>query len=174
MDLAGSERVSKTGADGKILMEAKYINLSLHYLEHVIVLLQRQAGRPNSSGSMARSYSSHDRPSPYGGTSSVACSTSSPNIGSRRQGRKRLHSSQSSHHERFIPYRNSLLTMVLKDSLGNQCTKILEHLKPYMCTGGNCLTAMIATLSIEEVNLGETVSTCRFSQRVACIANSVR
>lgn len=43
-----------------------------------------------------------------------------------------------------------------------------------MYTGGNCLTAMIATLSIEEVNVGESVSTCRFSQRVACIANIVR
>lgn len=35
VDLAGSERVSKTGADGKTLKQAKYINLSLHYLEQV-------------------------------------------------------------------------------------------------------------------------------------------
>lgn len=35
VDLAGSERVSKTGAEGQILSEAKYINLSLHYLEQV-------------------------------------------------------------------------------------------------------------------------------------------
>lgn len=35
VDLAGSERVSKTGADGDTLMQAKYINLSLHYLEQV-------------------------------------------------------------------------------------------------------------------------------------------
>ena len=50
----------------------------------------------------------------------------------------------------------------------------LVMLQFFMCKGGNCLTAMIATLSVEEVNLGESVSTCRFSQRVACIANSVR
>ena len=119
VDLAGSERVSKTGADGRILMEAKYINLSLHHLEHVIVLLQRQAGRPNSSGSIARrSVSSHDRPNPYNGISTVGCSTSSPSVGSRQQSRKRLHSSQSLQREGFVPYRNSLLTMVLKDSLG--------------------------------------------------------
>ena len=43
VDLAGSERVAKTGADGRILQEAKYINLSLHHLEHVIVALQQQA-----------------------------------------------------------------------------------------------------------------------------------
>lgn len=35
VDLAGSDRVSKTGLDGQLLTEAKYINLSLHYLEQV-------------------------------------------------------------------------------------------------------------------------------------------
>lgn len=40
VDLAGSERVSRTGIDGSILKEARYINLSLHYLEQVIIALQ--------------------------------------------------------------------------------------------------------------------------------------
>ena len=40
--------------------------------------------------------------------------------------------------------------------------------------GGNCLTAMIATVSLEVLNLGESLSTCRFAQRVACIANHAR
>lgn len=40
VDLAGSERVTKTGIEGTILKEAKYINLSLHYLEQVIIALQ--------------------------------------------------------------------------------------------------------------------------------------
>lgn len=40
VDLAGSERVTKTGIEGTILKEAKFINLSLHYLEQVIVALQ--------------------------------------------------------------------------------------------------------------------------------------
>jgi hypothetical protein len=35
VDLAGSERVGKTGIDGTTLKEAKYINLSLHFLEQV-------------------------------------------------------------------------------------------------------------------------------------------
>lgn len=43
VDLAGSERVSKTGVDGTTLTEAKYINLSLHYLEQVIIALQERA-----------------------------------------------------------------------------------------------------------------------------------
>ena len=40
VDLAGSERVAKTQINGDILREAKYINLSLHYLEQVIIALQ--------------------------------------------------------------------------------------------------------------------------------------
>jgi hypothetical protein len=41
VDLAGSERVSKSNAAGARLQEAKHINLSLHYLEAVIVSLQQ-------------------------------------------------------------------------------------------------------------------------------------
>lgn len=56
-----------------------------------------------------------------------------------------------SHH---IPYRNCMLTSVLRDSLG-----------------GNCKTVMIAALSAEEKNLLESMTTCRFAQRVASIKN---
>jgi len=69
VDLAGSERVKKTQIGGKIFTEAKAINLSLHYLEQVIVALHEKA-----------------------------------------QG-KRDH----------VPYRNSLMTSVLRDSLGGNC-----------------------------------------------------
>ncbi len=43
VDLAGSERVAKSGLDGSVLREARHINLSLHYLEQVIVALQERA-----------------------------------------------------------------------------------------------------------------------------------
>ncbi|VDP77408.1 unnamed protein product [Echinostoma caproni] len=43
VDLAGSERVYKSGIDGSILTEAKYINLSLHYLEQVSIGLFYEA-----------------------------------------------------------------------------------------------------------------------------------
>lgn len=52
VDLAGSERVSRTGIDGSILKEARYINLSLHYLEQVIIALQVSScehSRPKAS-----------------------------------------------------------------------------------------------------------------------------
>ena len=97
VDLAGSERVKKTGIEGTVFREARYINLSLHYLEQVIIALQEK---------------------------------------------------------KFVPYRNSMMTSVLRDSLG-----------------GNCKTVMVATLSSEEPYLDETISTCRFAQRVALIAN---
>ncbi|XP_040408928.1 kinesin-like protein KIF6 isoform X3 [Cygnus olor] len=42
VDLAGSERVAKTGVGGRLLTEAKYINLSLHYLEQMVVQLQKE------------------------------------------------------------------------------------------------------------------------------------
>ncbi|XP_045399582.1 kinesin-like protein KIF6 isoform X2 [Lemur catta] len=99
VDLAGSERVAKTGIGGQLLTEAKYINLSLHYLEQVIIALSEK-------------------------------------------------------HRSHIPYRNSMMTSVLRDSLG-----------------GNCMTTMIATLSLEKRNIDESISTCRFAQRVALIKN---
>ncbi|KAJ3613347.1 hypothetical protein NHX12_019597, partial [Muraenolepis orangiensis] len=99
VDLAGSERVGKTALGGQLLTDAKYINLSLHYLEQVIIALAEK---------------------------------------------NRSH----------IPYRNSMMTSVLKDSLG-----------------GNCMTTMISTLSVDMTNLDESISTCRFAQRVALIKN---
>ncbi|XP_053880382.1 kinesin-like protein KIF6 isoform X4 [Malaclemys terrapin pileata] len=57
-------------------------------------------------------------------------------------------------HRSHIPYRNSMMTSVLRDSLG-----------------GNCMTTMIATLSVDKRNIDESISTCRFAQRVALIKN---
>ncbi|KAL2083296.1 hypothetical protein ACEWY4_021069 [Coilia grayii] len=54
----------------------------------------------------------------------------------------------------FIPYRDSLLTWLLKDSLG-----------------GNSKTIMIATISPANVNYTETLSTLRYANRVKNIVN---
>ncbi|KAI8807854.1 kinesin-like protein KIF6-like protein [Cladochytrium replicatum] len=104
VDLAGSERVSRTQIGGNLLKEARHINLSLHYLEQVIVALHEKAKG------------------------------------------KRTH----------IPYRNSMMTSVLRDSLG-----------------GNCKTTMISTIATEDELIDESLSTCRFAQRVALISNNV-
>ncbi|XP_052552924.1 kinesin-like protein KIF9 isoform X1 [Tympanuchus pallidicinctus] len=39
IDLAGSERLSKTGSEGRVLKEAAYINKSLSFLEQIIIAL---------------------------------------------------------------------------------------------------------------------------------------
>lgn len=64
---------------------------------------------------------------------------------------EKQHSSRS-----HVPYRNSLLTSVLRDSLG-----------------GNCKTVMVATIHSAAPHTDESISTCRFAQRVAQIKNEV-
>jgi kinesin family protein 6/9 len=98
VDLSGSEKPYKTELNGARMEEALNINLSLHFLEQVIVSLNKKEGH--------------------------------------------------------IPYRNSMMTMCLRDSLG-----------------GNCKTRMIATLSAELIDTMESISTSRFAQRVALIQN---
>ncbi|XP_057704187.1 uncharacterized protein kif16bb [Corythoichthys intestinalis] len=55
----------------------------------------------------------------------------------------------------FIPYRDSVLTWLLKDSLG-----------------GNSKTTMIATISPADLNYGETLSTLRYASRAQSIMNT--
>lgn len=43
VDLSGSERIKQTGVTGKLEEEAIAINLGLHYLERVIVELNKKA-----------------------------------------------------------------------------------------------------------------------------------
>ena len=56
----------------------------------------------------------------------------------KNEGKKRQH----------VPYRNSMLTSILRDSLG-----------------GNCKTVMIATMAMEKQSEEETLSTVRFANR---------
>ena len=56
-----------------------------------------------------------------------------------------------------VPYRSSMITSFLRDSLG-----------------GNCKTVMIATISLDKKCLSESISTCKFSQRVALIKNNAK
>uniref|UniRef100_A0A8B9PLN7 Kinesin-like protein n=1 Tax=Apteryx owenii TaxID=8824 RepID=A0A8B9PLN7_APTOW len=97
IDLAGSERLSKTGSEGQVLKEATYINKSLSFLEQIVIAL----GDP-----------------------------------------KRDH----------IPFRQSKLTHVLKDSLG-----------------GNCNTVLVANICGEAVHVEETLSSLRFATRMKWI-----
>ena len=55
-----------------------------------------------------------------------------------------------------VPYRESLMTMVLRDSLG-----------------GNCKTRMIANISSFPDDVAESIATCKFAMRVAMIKNTM-
>lgn len=55
-----------------------------------------------------------------------------------------------------VPYRNSMVTTALRDSLG-----------------GNCRTVMVANVTGAAGQLNESISTCRFAQRVALVSNEV-
>lgn len=94
IDLAGSERLSKTGSEGKVAKEAQYINKSLTFLEQVVMAL-------------------------------------------------------STANRSHVPFRQSKLTNILKDSLG-----------------GNSRTTMIANIWPEEKNFEETHSTLKFAVRM--------
>jgi kinesin family protein 6/9 len=102
VDLAGSERFGHSETGTVLFNEGRNINLSLHYLEQVIVAL-------------------NDR------------------VTNKRQ---------------HIPYRNTTLTWILRDSLG-----------------GNCCTSMIANISTDYCCLGESLSTCRFAKRISSVEN---
>lgn len=100
-------QIPSTGSK-EIIEEAKYINLSLHYLENVIVSLRDQSTNlPNSSQEK----------------------------NSKSNGLGHGH----------IPYRNCILTSILRDSLG-----------------GNCRSGFILTLSMDRQHFEESVSTCRY------------
>lgn len=103
IDLAGSERVTKTGSTGIALKEASYINKSLTFLEQVVVALTDKTKR-----------------------------------------------------KEYVPYRQSKLTHILKDSIG-----------------GNCKTVMIATIWPEEPYVLETLSTLNFARRMRNVVNEI-
>eukprot|EP01119_Soliformovum_irregulare_P013500 TRINITY_DN359_c0_g2_i1.p1 TRINITY_DN359_c0_g2~~TRINITY_DN359_c0_g2_i1.p1 ORF type:complete len:685 (-),score=277.79 TRINITY_DN359_c0_g2_i1:587-2614(-) len=102
-DLAGSEKIAKTGATGETLEEAKKINQSLSSLGNCInALVERKSGA-------------------------------------------------------HIPYRDSKLTHILRESLG-----------------GNSKTTLVIACSPHDYNRVETVSTLKFGKRAKAMKNIVK
>ncbi|KAI9882724.1 MAG: hypothetical protein M1823_005530 [Watsoniomyces obsoletus] len=122
VDLAGSERAKATEARGQRLREGSNINKSLTTLGRVIAAL---------SSSDATS-SAHTPRGHRGGTPSGSSNTSPRKPGSIPK--------------EIVPYRDSILTWLLKDSLG-----------------GNSKTAMIACIS--PCDYDETLSTLRYADQ---------
>ena len=123
VDLAGSERAKKSGAKGTRLREAAAINKSLSTLGQCINKLSEGVHVGNEKGKMDR----------------------------RSNSRKKHQSNSSKHTQKqsaatgFVPYRDSILTWLLKESFG-----------------GNAKTIMLATIRPSAAYYEETmVSHCR-------------
>lgn len=130
VDLAGSERADRTEATGQRLVEGGKINKSLTTLGRVIAALadpRRQAMAAANGGGSGRN-------SPRPGTPS------------QQQQQQRGRVAKMTQPLEVVPYRDSVLTWLLKDSLG-----------------GNSKTAMVACIS--PTDYSETLSTLRYADQ---------
>ncbi|KAL1258189.1 hypothetical protein QQF64_011433 [Cirrhinus molitorella] len=135
VDLAGSERADPQYCRDRIT-EGANINKSLVTLGIVISALAQNSQMFSSSQSINSVLSE-------GEGSTVGSQSSSLSGSGRRQC--------------FIPYRDSVLTWLLKDSLG-----------------GNSKTIMIATVSPSSTSYNETLSTLRYAAHARNIVNKPR
>ncbi|KAJ1103576.1 hypothetical protein NDU88_000997 [Pleurodeles waltl] len=129
VDLAGSERASPSYCKDR-LMEGSNINKSLVTLGIVISTLAQNSQM-------------------FSSTQSINSITS--------EGESSTHSGGASRRMSYIPYRDSILTWLLKDSLG-----------------GNSKTIMIATVSPSSASYNETMSTLRYASNAKNIINKPR
>uniref|UniRef100_A0A8C6IBA0 StAR-related lipid transfer protein 9 n=1 Tax=Mus spicilegus TaxID=10103 RepID=A0A8C6IBA0_MUSSI len=138
VDLAGSERADPSYCKDRIT-EGANINKSLVTLGIVISTLAQNSQVFSSCQSLSSAASS-------GGDSGVPSTTSGASSGggpTRRQS--------------YIPYRDSVLTWLLKESLG-----------------GNSKTIMVATVSPAHTSYSETMSTMRYASNAKNIINKPR
>lgn len=146
VDLAGSERVSKTKSEGLVLREAGHINKSLSILEQVILGLGDR-NREHVPFRWVHADCLHVEGKRTG--SSIPCLARQWAAPCGMQFLPATHSSFPPLPASWLSQRSSKLTHVLKNSLG-----------------GNCRTVLVANVWSDAAQTDETLSTCRFAQRM--------
>ncbi|KAL5107748.1 Kinesin-like protein KIF13A [Taenia crassiceps] len=137
VDLAGSERQSSTNGLSERLMETCQINKSLFVLGRVISQLSGES----QAKAVFRSTERFGRKRPK-----LAFEGVSPLLTPQTSAKRKNNT--------FVSYRDSLLTWLLKDSLG-----------------GNSVTTMLATVSPSSLHIDDTLSTLHYAKRAQCIVN---
>ncbi|ANQ10798.1 Kinesin motor domain containing protein [Plasmodium coatneyi] len=171
VDLAGSERLKQTKATGSVKIETTMINKSLTVLSKVInalaVMQIKEKMDKTGKEKPPDQASSPEHASPQVEASTPAPDGDTPagdepaekedHMDAHKQGvsnptKKAKFQAGTTTPSMHIPYRDSKLTRVLSDSLGNNCKSIL-----------------ICTLSSKLHYLNETASTIKFAQRAKMV-----
>ncbi|CAH8477241.1 unnamed protein product [Schistosoma margrebowiei] len=134
VDLAGSERQTSTSTLSGRFIESCQINKSLFTLGKVITQLSQNIAYKK------KAFPSPEPHSVVQDTCPLLSVTPCRLVNKRRD---------------FVSYRDSLLTWLLKDSLG-----------------GNAVTVMLATVSPCQTHYDETLSTLRYAKKASSIVNS--
>ncbi|CAD2105841.1 kinesin, putative [Plasmodium vinckei lentum] len=158
VDLAGSERLKQTKATGSIKIETTMINKSLSVLSKVINALavmqikekidknNREKLRENEISEQKESNEIDDL------DAKKEYNNNETHIPKRISNTTKKAKCDGINNNMYIPYRDSKLTRVLSDSLGNNCKSIL-----------------ICTISSQLKYLNETASTIKFAQRAKMV-----
>jgi hypothetical protein len=137
VDLAGSERIQETEKNLERIEEAKFINKSLSALTNVVAALRTQAKQQAAPLAGRQSFRMLNRDEIFGKTPTTS---------------RRMTVCGERPTSVHIPYRDSKLTHILKDSLGS-----------------NSFTNLIITLSPSYLCLTETISTLLFTKNAKAV-----
>ncbi|GAB69273.1 kinesin motor domain containing protein [Plasmodium cynomolgi strain B] len=157
VDLAGSERLKQTKATGSVKIETTMINKSLTVLSKVVnALAVMQIKEKMDKAGKEKPPPDHVSPPVEASTAvptdAVPAGDESAGKEDHTEGHKPSGSNATKKANVHIPYRDSKLTRVLSDSLGNNCKSIL-----------------ICTVSSKLHYLNETASTIKFAQRAKMV-----
>ncbi len=175
VDLAGSERVSKTKSEGLVLREAGHINKSLSILEQVILGLGDR-NREHVPFRWVRADSPHIKgrslqpfrfqiPLPSKAVARTLRSVGLPAIHRNFADVKpQLRPASASSRPSDVNYESRVKSLVPATMLLRRSSKLTHVLKNSL--GGNCCTVLVANVWSDAAQTDETLSTCRFAQRM--------